>query len=248
MTTSPRPSLAESFAAACEWWRDAGVDQLYNDNPEALLKAPDEKAGKEQAAAAQPVSAEPPAPEPKMGGPAESWPHSLDGFTRWWLAEPSLDAGGTMPRIAPRGQPGADLMVLVTMPEADDRDLLLSGSHGDLLANMLRAMGIAPDKSYIASALPRHTPLADWNQLHRAGLGDILLHHVALVDPARILVLGRDILRLFGADRRQTVGTILAKRSRFSYLSTFGPGELIENPRLRAHLWRRWLDWTRDGK
>ena len=91
------------------------------------------------------------------------------------------------------------------MPEAGDSDSLLSGPHGTLVANMLRAMQIAPDKAYVATAIPRHQPLTDWDALQAAGLGEVLAHHITLAAPRRLLVLGNDILPLLGLEKRQGV-------------------------------------------
>ena len=102
---------------------------------------------------------------PPLGGERADWPASLAGLREWWLAEPSLDCAGNGPRIAPRGAADARLMVLVPMPEAEDRDSLLSGPQGKLVAAMLSAMGIAGDEAYLASALPCHAPHADWEML-----------------------------------------------------------------------------------
>ncbi|MEM9017931.1 MAG: ABC transporter substrate-binding protein, partial [Verrucomicrobiota bacterium] len=63
--------------------------------------------------------------------------------------------------VPPRGSARPDLMVLVIDPEQNDRELLLSGEKGKLLQRMLAAMGMNEDRVYIASALPRHTPMAD---------------------------------------------------------------------------------------
>jgi DNA polymerase len=205
----------------------------------------------EAAAPAQPAPPRPAEPErPRIGGDRAGWPEDLAAFRGWWLAEPSLDAGGTHPRLAPRGEAGADLLVLVPMPEDGDRETLLSGPQGRLLASFALAAGIAPEALAVAAALPRHTPLPDWVGLAANGHGEVLLHLLALAAPKRVIVLGRSILPLLGHDPPQAAPAVseLAIQGRtVPLLTTYAPERLVENARLRAGLWQRWLEWTNDA-
>jgi DNA polymerase len=244
---SPRPALplAESLAAAQAWWREAGVDYGYRDEPLGWL-ANEEPAGQSTPAATAPK------PEPErhpIGGDRGGWPQDLAAFGRWWLEEPSLDEGSLYPRVAPRGEAGAALMMLVTMPEAEDRETLLSGAHGRLLASFARAAGLAPGTVAIAAALPRHMPLPDWNALAARGHGDILLHLLALARPQRLIVFGRGILPLLGHSPAQgapAVSELSIQGRPLPLLWTYAPENLLKSDRERATLWRRWLEWT-DG-
>lgn len=237
--------LAQQYAAAIDWWREAGVDMDFHDEAQALLRE-----AESAAAPATPVierkQAEPAAPPPPaIGGDSADWPATFDQFANWWLAEPTL--ADAAPRVPPRGVAQADLMVLVPMPEAQDTDSLLSGPHGTLVANMLRAMQIAPDKAYIASALPAHQPHADWAALQAAGLGALLLHHITLAAPRRLLVLGNDILPLLGLEKRQGVRQLPLNGTVVELLASVGPDNLLGHAKARANLWRHWLDWTRNA-
>ncbi len=241
----PLPTLAESVAAAQAWWREAGVDLAFHDEPQGWLAEEAPPVGVKTA----PAKVAPP-PKPRIGGVPTAWPPDLAAFRRWWLEEPSLDAGGTVPRIAPRGGPGSALMLLVPMPEADDRDAVLSGSEGRLLGSLATAMGLASEQVYLATALPRHTPLPDWDRLTADGLGEVLLHHIRLAAPARLIVLGTRILPLLGHDPAQAAPAV----SEFSIqghsvpvLTSYAPERLRGNARQRAGLWQRWLEWTDEG-
>ncbi len=230
-----------------DWWREAGVDAEFSDEPHGWLADP-AKAG-EPERPARPVEKPKPAPppEPKIGGPRDGWPQDLGAFHQWWLAEPSLDEGGLAPRVAPVGEAGADLMILVAMPEEADRDALLSGPHGKLIDGFLNAAGISADKVYRASALPRHTPLADWEQIERQGMGAVLAHHVALVQPKRVIAFGRNILPLCGHDPAQgtqKLRSINHEGVRVPALFEAGLERLLGNWQLRARFWQRWLEWT----
>lgn len=244
---SPGPSadLAEQFAAAIDWWRQAGVDCDFADSPVRWLG--DVQAETKKAAEAQkptPRRAEQPTapPAPRMGGDRTSWPASFADFVPWWLAEPSL--GPPARRIAPRGETGADLMVLVPMPEAEDGDILLSGHHGALIANMQRAMGLAPDAVCIAAALPSHLPHPGWDSLRDHGLGDVLLHLLNLAAPRRLLVLGMDILPLLAVEKRRGVQQLPLDGRTLPLLASHAPDNLLSNAAARAQLWQRWLEWT----
>jgi DNA polymerase len=245
MTDRPALKLEQQIAAAQDWWREAGVDLAFVDAPQGWLAQPAAEVPPEEAAPAIPTVPPPPA----IGGDRAAWPHDLASFHRWWLEEPSLDTGGSSPRVAPRGPANAPLAILVPMPEADDGDTLLSGPQGSLLASLAQAMGMALDAVYLAAALPRHTPVPDWPALAASGLGEVLRHHLALAAPQRLLVLGRDVLPLLGHDPAQVapaVSQIAIQDRKLPLLASYAPGRLLENARLRAGLWQRWLEWT-DG-
>lgn len=245
--SSPTP-LAEQIAAAQAWWREAGVDFVFHDEPRAWL-ADDAPPAHSAAAVTAPASPVEP-PRARIGGDPSGWPQDLATFHRWWLEDPSLDTGGAALRVAPRGEAGAALMILVPMPEAHDRNTLLSGPEGKLLAALATAMGLAADAIYFAAALPGHMPLPDWQQLRDGGLGEVLLHHIRLVSPTRLLVLGTRILPLLGHDPAQAapgVSELAIQERKVPVLASYAPERLLGSARQRAGLWRTWLDWTDEG-
>jgi len=244
MDDRPALSLAERIAAAQAWWREAGVDYAYADEPRAWLTEP---AGEPAPSPAVREAVAAPPPPPAIGGDRAGWPQDLAAFGRWWLEEPGLDEGGSWPRVAPRGPAGARLMLLAPMPEADDRDALLGGPQGRLLASFALAAGLEPEAVYWAAALPRHTPLPDWPRLAADGLGEVLRHHIALASPQRLIVLGRDVLPLLGHDPAQAspaVSELEIQGGKLELLASFSPARLLDGARQRADLWRRWLEWT----
>ena len=172
---------------------------------------------------------------------------NLAGFTAKWLSEPALDDGRVSGRVPPRGPAGADIMVIVPDPEREDRETLLSGRQGRLLEAMLAAMGATTDAIYLASVLPRHTPMADWSALTEKGFGALLCHHVKLVAPRRLIALGSNILPLLGNDPAQNSAVL----RRFNQQGVSVPllagkslSALLERPRWKAGLWQGWLDWS----
>jgi uracil-DNA glycosylase len=245
------PDIHQQIAAAFDWWRDAGVDSDFTDDPRNWI-AMEEAAAKTQAApppVRQFVAPAPDAPETAAIA-ASSIPADLPGFVDWWLSEPALDAGRVAGRVPPRGSAQPELMVIVPHPEAEDSERLLSGPQGRLLDAMLQAMGVAPDAAYVASALPRHTPHADWAAAAASGLGLALGRHVKLVAPRRLIVFGSNILPLLGNDPPN----IPADSQQFNHegmsvalLVARELGALLERPRWKAGFWQRWLEWSSTG-
>lgn len=246
--------LTEQVSAAFDWWREAGVECHFHEAPANWLAS----AGSPPPAAEDAYRQAMPEPRPDREVPApgsgsdpaidrSNMPDSLPGFHAWWLAEPTLDHGRTTGRVPPRGTAKPELMVLVPEPERDDADILLAGAEGRLLSAMLQAMGIAPDALYLASALPRHTPLADWATLRSQGLDAIVAHHVALVRPKRLIVFGNNVLPLLGHDPAQETDV----SRRFNHggvsvplLTARSLAAMLERPRWKAVFWKGWLDWT----
>lgn len=251
MTDAGTISTAD-ISAALDWWREAGVDCDFTDVANSWLAAPSEDKSIEQANVDRPKPATPAPDVQQEAAPAidllgDSPPADLDQFHSWWLGEPGLDNIGPRGRIAPEGTANAQLMVLVMDPEQGDRDGLLTQTQGRLLDAMLRAMGTDRSRIYLASVLPRHTPMADGTAMAVAGFDKVLRHHIGLAAPKRIIALGSNILPLLGHNVAQDP----ARFHEFAHDSgTSGlmAGEALESmlsmPRLKARFWRRWLEWT----
>lgn len=240
-----------AVTAALDWWRDAGVDHAFVDDPQDWL-----------AEARKPKDAAPPAPmKPLRELAAErddsptvvkvsakaDWPQTLEAFGPWWLTEPALAPSG-LNRLLPVGGCGADLMILVPMPSADDGDALLSGRAGRLLDAMLAAFDIDRSRTYIASALPAHVPMPDWQHHKQAGLGDVLLHHIALAAPKRLLILGASgVSALIGHDPTnlaQSLRAINQEGPPIPALPAWDLEAMLQRPSLKGSFWGRWLEWT----
>jgi hypothetical protein len=242
-----KPDIAAEIAGALEWWRDAGVDCDFTDDPaDWLAKA---EVAEPESTAPQPAA--PPAvsvpPRALIGGPPEAWPRDLAAFQAWWLTEPSLDHGDLARRIPPRGPAGAELMILVADPEEGQPEILRAGPHGKLLAGIIAALGLDDTQVYVASALPRPTPMPDWRQLATDGLGAVVAHHVALAAPKRLLVFGNGVSSLLGHDPANKPASLLGFNhdgGSLPLLAAMDLAALLARPRAKAGLWQRLLDWT----
>lgn len=266
--TRSDPSLAREFAAALAWWQSAGVDCDFADDATAWLadaapevQAQPQHAGRIGASSAvsspgqqsnpashrtAPVAVpQPTAPaSPRRNLLGDSPPADLATFRQWWLESPELDTGGLYPRIAPRGGSGAALMVLVPQPEEHDRDVLLQGPQGRLLANILAAMGLDDSATYIASALPCHTPMADLATLTAGGMDAVLAHHVALAAPQRLLVLGTGLAPMLGPQGDQPLREINYNGGKTPLMVSETLDAMMDMPRLKARFWKRWMEWS----
>jgi len=250
---SPVRDIAREIAGAMAWWQEAGVDQDFADEPAMWLAAAETAADKSGAPRANPANpaqqqSAPPVPveKPRIGGIRSAWPDNLPGFHDWWRSEESLAAGTTLPRIAPRGEAGAELMIVVEQPEPEDRETLLSGPQGRYLEAIIDAMGLSMDKVYLASLLPHAAPMPDWQALGDAGLGEILAHHVVLAAPKRLLTFGSNIPSLLGNDLTQSSPNLHSFNHEGRTTPLLAERSLVALTRAKAKagFWRRWLDWT----
>lgn len=262
MPRGSNPELAREFAAALDWWRDAGVDCDFVDEPRSWLEpvgAETLPAGPATASAMNDGVPAPPSgsfdsPRALRTEPAapaivpENIPDDLESFREWWMREPALDEGRTGQRIPPRGERGAELMVLVPEPEAMDRDRLLSGPQGRLLEGFLQAAGLDPATVYHASFLPRHGPGTDWNGPEPAAIAPAVLRHIALAAPKRLLVLGFNVLPLLGNAPPQAPASLQNLQHEgmtIPLLAARALAGMDQRPSWKAALWQAWLDWHR---
>ncbi len=221
------------------------MDCAFNDEPQPWL-AEEEPEQVPQTGAAplarQPI-ASPPVELPKIGGDKAAWPQDLAAFDAWWMNEPSLDTGL---RIPPRGPASAKLMVLVEQPEAQDSASLLSGPQGKLLSGILQAMDIAQDEVRFAAVLPCFTPSPDWQTLSASGIGDLLLHHLQISAPQRLIVFGSNIPPLLGHDPAQSPANLpdFNHEGRIIPLLADRSLDALTRAKAKSAFWQRWLDWS----
>lgn len=263
MNSPRKTSLAQSLESALAWWEEAGVDMDFLDTPtQWLTDAQSDAAGTQDPETStnervrdhtgpRPDAAHQMRTQPAIapiGKGENAPPHDLTAFADWWRTDPSLDGlGGTGPRIAARGNPGADLMILVPEPEAEDTDKLLSGPRGKLLDSMLRAMGISEGEFHLAAALPRHAPHHEWPSLAEAGLRDVTLQRIKMAAPKRLIILGRNILPLVSNDPANIGSSyheINHETARILVFTSWDLGTLLLRAKARSSFWRNWLDWT----
>ncbi|MDF0489541.1 uracil-DNA glycosylase family protein [Sphingomonas sp. H39-1-10] len=226
----------DAVASALEWWQDAGIGALADESPRDWFAAPAPPPAVKRVVADQPVA---PVVVPL--------PTTLDAFLAWRTGPDAPEAGwtGGTP-IAAQGSPGAELMVLVDTPERDDVDRLLDGAAGRLFDRMLAAIGHNRDTVYLAT-LCTVRPLAGRIAPEvEERLAEIARHHVALVAPKRLLILGNatsrallamDVARARGSLRRVNHFPAIDEQ-RTEAVASFHPRLLLERPAQKAEAWR----------
>ncbi|MBH5322783.1 uracil-DNA glycosylase family protein [Aurantiacibacter sediminis] len=241
MQNHAEKSLADDYAAALDWWRDAGVDSDFEDEPQNWLA----EAEPERPKVTKPSNAENETRDSPLA-PAiavADIPGDLEAFQSWWTSPETPLPAASGARVAPRGTVNAKLMILSTMPEAQDTDMLFGGRDGALLSNILKSLSIDVSAAYFASALPSHMPLPDWDSFSALGLGEVLHRHIALASPRRVLVMGNKLPMLLGHDA-SALPEEFTDCGGIPALATFAPERLLDHPRQSTRLWKRLLYWT----
>ncbi|WP_294236902.1 uracil-DNA glycosylase [uncultured Sphingomonas sp.] len=234
------PTFDTALAASVlDWWHDAGVDLLVEDDPRdwmapepsrALVFAP--ATGQ---AAAVPVSA---------SAAVAQLPDTLEAFLAWRISDAVPEASWDGVSLSATGPADAALMVLVDCPDRDDGEAgqILSGAPGRLFDRMLAAIGLSRETVHIASVCTRR-PLAGRTPADlEARLSEIALHHVGLVRPRGLLLLGNAASRaVLGTELTSARGLSHAvdhKSGKASAIASFHPRFLIEKPMAKAESWK----------
>jgi len=214
-------------ASALEWWHDAGVDTLVEDTPRDWLAGP----------AALPIPAEPVVA-------AAGLPDDFEAYLGWRRGADAPEAGWRGMSVEASGPARADVMVLVDCPERDDdaAGLLTKGAAGALFERMLAAVGLSREVVHIASVCVRRPPPGRIGADVEARLGELALHHVALVAPKRLLLLGdaasRAVLGTNVMASRDGLRTVNHKGGTTGVVASFHPRLLLERPAAKAEAWK----------
>ena len=185
MGVYPQHDWAALTASALEWWRDAGVDMLVDDAPRDWFAAPTATAPSPIPVARQAVPASPPvAPD--------ALPATLAALLEWRMGADAPEAGWSGISIAASGPVDAAIMILVDCPDREDGPAatMLSGTPGRLFDRMLAAIGVSRETVHIAAVCARRPAAGRVDPTIEARLAAIARHHVRLVAPKRLLLLG----------------------------------------------------------
>ncbi len=222
---------AAHYASALDWWRDAGVDVLVDDAVrDWLAVAP-------PAPTVALVQADAPAPTGAL-------PDTIAAFATWRLGPDAPEAGWSGVSVAATGPVDARVMVLVDCPEREDGDAgaLLSGTGGRLLDRMLASVGLSRDTVHLAAVCARRPSAGRMPRDVEARLGEVARHHVELIAPQRLLLLGDATSRaVLSADRQSVRGSLQPfnhKKGQTGVIASLHPRLLMERPALKAESWR----------
>ncbi len=220
------------------WWRDAGFADGVGDTPhdwfaKPVAPLPTEPARMERSA---------PFPIAALTSPAAAAPKSLAipdssaAFDQWLATAANIPGADWSARCLPSGPADASLMILADVPDAEDvaAGALFSGAVGRLLDAMLGAIGRSRNDVRIASIALTRPVAGRIEGMEAAALTAIARHHVALVQPRHLLLLGQQTSQLFAAKNQPDVnqdGTTMVT------LALHHPRLLLERPMLKRQAW-----------
>jgi DNA polymerase len=239
-------SLEKLVASHADWWMIAGYgDGVADDSARWLdaakpVPAPIEA---DQEAADPPRSRpvlETRAPEPGVD-PLAAMPADLATFQAWLPTSPAAQWGGVV--VGPSGTANSVLMIISEFPEAEDEPSaqLHSDRAGELLDAMLAAIGVTRDHCYFASLAVTRPPGGRIADDQRKILDAMMLHHIALAAPQRLILLGNRMSRLFGAadvvDARSRLLEINQNGVNMVAVAIYHPRFLLGRPHYKAISW-----------
>ena len=217
-------------ASALQWWLDAGVDCLVDEEPRDWLrpKAP----------------AAPPAATPLARPDAEELPGQFDLFQAWLRSSESLPfAAPAAPRVCPSGDPASGLMIMTDMPSGEDcaNATLLSGDAGRLFDRMLAAIGRDRSSIYLAALSCLRSPDGRLASEPAKQCSMLARHHIGLAAPRALLLFGdacsKALLGLPMAQARGRWHDIATHAGPVRTLVSFPPAYLLGQPSAKAHAW-----------
>jgi uracil-DNA glycosylase len=215
-------------ASALEWWRDAGVDVLVDEDARDWL-APAAPAG---------------VPATAAFAAGDAMPDAWEAFLAWRAGPGSPEAAWHGPRIVAEGPVGAPLMVLVDQPDRADCQAgrLLSGDDGRLFDRMLAAIGLTRDAIHLATVCGARTPAGRIAPEDEARLHPVARRHVALAAPQKLLLLGNAATRaLLATDCMAARGrwhVVNHEAGQVGAVTSFHPRLLLDQPGRKAAAWR----------
>ncbi len=225
-----------ALQSALEWWQDAGVEALVDEEPRDWL------ARRAPPAEAVPIAG-------AVAAPAETLPDTLDAFLAWRMGDAAPEAGWMTPRVAPTGSPDAEWAIFTDMPEPDDTDTLLTGPSGRLLDRMLAAVGLSRDSVYIASLAVARPLTGRIPSEQQARLIELARHHLSLIGPRKLLILGQATSCVLDETNNAAgfnhIHEVNHSGAKMRVLATYHPRLLIERPAAKSEVWRHLLPFSR---
>ena len=234
------PLSSAQAESLLQWWSDAGVDCLVDEAPRDWLRASTTSV---RSAAQEPLhhAAHGPPPRDKLG---EELPDQLELFHAFLASDAGLPfAAPQAPRVCPAGDPASGLMMLSDMPNGADcsAGTLLSGPTGVLFDRMLAAMGRDRGAIYLASLSCLPSASGSFTGESAARCAEIARHHVGLVGPKVLLLLGdacaKALLGLSVIQARGRWHSISTAAGEVATLVSFHPAYLLEQPSAKRHAW-----------
>ena len=224
----------QGLASALEWWRDAGVETLVDDDPRDWLARPasvPEARAQEAAVAAAP----------------EILPTTLEDFVAWRLGPNAPESGWHAPLIAPSGAATPKLVIFSDMPCSEDSETLMSGATGMLFDRMLAAIGLDRDSVYLGSLAMARPLTGRVPPEQQARLVQLARHHLTLLRPERLLLFGKAAEQLIDAPT-EGLDDVNLFGCTTRVVASYHPRFLLERPAAKSEAWKHLLLMTRGSQ
>ena len=118
----------------------------------------------------------------------------------------------------------------------------MSGDTGRLFDRMLAAIGLSRETIHLASVCAKRPVAGRMPREVEAQLAEIAKHHIGLVAPKRLLLMGNAASRaILGAEMPGTRGSLHPfnhTRGKTGVIASFHPRFLIEKPVAKAEAWK----------
>jgi DNA polymerase len=222
--SGPQIDGAEALSAL-EWWLECGVDVLVDERPHNWLQEKQKPSSELESGA-----------EPK---PSATIPETLSLFREWLAGTPAGAKGKSKP-VLPRGEVGAEVMLMAEAPGREEAaaGMPIAGDAAALMERMLAAMGWNTGHAYFANLSCFYAPGAKLTAKDLEACADAARNHIALAQPKRLLLLGdapaRALLGKSMAEARGHVHRVEGIRA----VVTFHPRFLLDRPSDKARAWK----------
>ena len=233
------PLSSAQAESLLQWWSDAGVDCLVDEAPRDWLRV--HNFG--DSLLISPSAASPDAAH-EISKLSPKLPDQLELFHAYLASDQTLPfAVPQAPRVCPAGDPASGLMMLSDMPNGADcsAGTLLSGPTGVLFDRMLAAIGRDRGAIYLASLSCLPSAGGSLTGESAARCAEIARHHVGLVAPKVLLLLGdacaKALLGLSVIQARGRWHSISTAAGDVATLVSFHPAYLLEQPAAKRHAW-----------
>ena len=231
VTMDPAGCSAMQIDGLLAWWVLAGVDTPVSEEPVGWLRPPE---------------------RPPVTGAADSaptgaarFPGTLSAFQDFLAASADLDESAWPGhRVLPKGPSAPKLMIIVDAPDsaASQTDALFGSDAERLLARITGAVGLHIDDCYVAS-LSLVAPLAGVMAAPLLGrLAERMRHHIGLVAPTALLLLGdqasRALISTEGTETGKNLPFVNHSDGIVPAASVAHPRVMLGQPSAKAEAWR----------
>jgi DNA polymerase len=214
----------ELAASALDWWADAGVDVLVEEEARDWLARP----------ALVAVASPTPAAAPVEAGPAD-----YAGFWAWRLGPTAPEQGWGSALLPPEGPLDADLLVLIDQPGDES---LIDGAEGALFDKILAAIGRSRDDVLIAGLAMARPPADTLSADMLPPLAAATDRLLALTPAKTVLIVGhttsRAILASDGAPVPRALHAINRTGRELQALAIAHPRFMMKHPQVKQMAWR----------